>query len=160
MSFICNLSLLILCMWYLSNVDEGFSFFSVFKLSIVILPYVWSVLSMWFKYLELYCYSWLAAYDLYILCEKFDLFFLCILLGSPSLSFGKCCFFLYLSICKSCILCLNCVSFSKMYFICVSLKSFVIFLVYFPLCINLTHLLFRHFGSMFFFVCAVSMSHV
>jgi hypothetical protein len=53
-SFICNLFLLILCMWYRSNVFICYTFLSVFMTSIVsvIFPYVYLVFSMWFEYPE------------------------------------------------------------------------------------------------------------
>jgi hypothetical protein len=54
-SFICNLFLLILCMWYCSNVFMSFPLLSVFTMSIlsVIFPYVCTVFNMWFEYPEL-----------------------------------------------------------------------------------------------------------
>jgi hypothetical protein len=56
-SFMCKLFLLILCMWYRSNVRVFicFPFFSVFMMSIVsvIFPYVCPVFNMWFEYPEL-----------------------------------------------------------------------------------------------------------
>jgi hypothetical protein len=51
----CSLFLLILYMWYFSNVFVCFPFFSVFMKFIVsvTLPYACPVLSMWFEYPEL-----------------------------------------------------------------------------------------------------------
>jgi hypothetical protein len=55
LSFICSLSLLVLCMWYFSNVFRCFPFSSGFMMSTVsvILPYVCPVFSMRFEYPEL-----------------------------------------------------------------------------------------------------------
>jgi hypothetical protein len=55
MSLICDLSLLILWVWYFSKVLKYFSFFAVPMISIVsvIVPCVWPVFSMWLQYQEL-----------------------------------------------------------------------------------------------------------
>jgi hypothetical protein len=54
-SFMCSLFLLILCMWYCSNVFTWFPFFCVFMMSIVsvIFQYVCPVFNTWFEYPEL-----------------------------------------------------------------------------------------------------------
>jgi hypothetical protein len=55
MSFMCKLFLVILWMWYFSNVFKYFHFFSVLMMSIVsvMVPYVCPVFNMWLEYPKL-----------------------------------------------------------------------------------------------------------
>jgi hypothetical protein len=66
---IYNLSLLILCMWYLSNAFKCFPFFPVFVV-LVTLPYAYPVLDMWFEYPELLLLFLIARIcSLHLVCK-------------------------------------------------------------------------------------------
>jgi hypothetical protein len=82
----------------------------------------------------------------------FCLFVLCILVGSVSISFGRCHFFAFICSWMLFYYVLYCALRSKSIFICVSLNNFVIFLVYFPLYAKVAHFVFRCCGSVSVFL--------
>jgi hypothetical protein len=133
-SFMCNLSLLILHIWYFSNVFKCFPFFPVNVTSIlcVVVSYVWTVFSILFEYPELPLLLLIACvYLLYLVWNI--LFVLYISRGNLGnlFSTSTCKFFLYLSVCEFGFI-IFCIVFRFLnaIFIGVSLKSFKVLRVF------------------------------
>jgi hypothetical protein len=124
-----------LYIWYVSNVFRCFPFLSIFIIFIisVMVPYACPVFSISLRILNYYCYYVCLECALYIWCGMVGLSVLRILLGSScnligilhSFHIG---YFYYCEVLVYFVLflILNAI------FICLSLKSLVIFLVSFP----------------------------
>jgi hypothetical protein len=90
-SFICNLFLLILCIWCCSNVFMCLPFFSVFMTSIVSYFRMCVPCSIYGSSIPNYrCYSLFPVYALYIPYGMLDPSALCISADSPGISSGIC----------------------------------------------------------------------
>jgi hypothetical protein len=144
----CSLFLLILHMWYLSNVFKDL-LFSLFLLCAY--SHVCVLCSVTGSSILICCYCFkFSVYVLYIWCKMFGPFALSILVGNPCIYFGKwqlSHIFLFVDVVLLCFA--LCFVFGMLLFIHVSLKFFVSFFVPLPVYVKVTHFVFWCCGSAF-----------